>query len=76
MATLLPYCLRLTCTVTNTGPRLASSGMADTLLDGISTRITMHPCFVAHYVINFENPAHKLDGLLLAIAVDAANRDN
>ena len=56
MATLLPYCLRLTCTITNAGPRLAFSGMTDTLLDGISTRITMHPCFVAHYVINFDYP--------------------
>ena len=52
MAALLPYCLRLDCTITSTVPRLASGDVANALPDGISTRITMHPCFVAHYVIN------------------------
>ncbi len=39
MATLLSYYLRLTCIVTNTGPRLAFGGVANTLPNGISTRI-------------------------------------
>lgn len=56
IATLLPYCLRLDCTVASTIPRLASGGVATALPDGISTRITTHPCFVAHYVLNLNHP--------------------
>ena len=53
MATLLPYCLRLDCTVASTFPRLASGDVANTLPDGISTHMITHPCFVAQYVINY-----------------------
>ena len=56
MVTLPPYYLRLDCTVASTIPRLAFSGVANALPGEISTRITMHPCFVAHYVINFGCP--------------------
>ena len=67
MATLLPYCLRLDCTVASTIPRLASGGVAIALPDGISTRMATHPCFVAHYVINSDYPFGYLRCILCGL---------
>jgi len=41
---LLPNCLRLNINITIDAPRLATSSLAQGLLDGVSTRYTTRPC--------------------------------